>query len=274
MKYCDMCGTSLKDDDRFCSDCGTACSTDTSDSFDNDCSKSGKNIIENIEKRVAKYYNDTYLSAGKSGKYVVLQHETTVSGDMCNVVVRYQDNNDSDNSSAYASVADVSVNVITGECTMHSRPINRISKRTGAHVFICIVAVIIMLNIFCIPFLCNEFWDIGDDHASHNARYFLTMIEDLSDGYSANASVPIDGIYYIGGLISALFIFVSAIGKNSGACVVGSLVGIGLLLYLFYQINSTIWYVGGNNAHLTVGFYISCVGFVSLLIASLYKEKR
>lgn len=279
MKYCDKCGTSLKDDNSYCTKCGADFNTKESDSLhilDADYSDPVENTIENIEKRVAKYYNDTYLSAGKSGKYFVLHHETTVSGEACNVIVRYQDNKDSDNSSVSISVADVSVNIITGDCTVHSKPPKKTVKRTGSHVFICIIAVLVMLNIVCIPFLCNKYWSIGNKDINQDAQSFSDMIEDLSDGYSSNDDVPIDGLYYFGGLACALFVFISALGKSSGACTFGSLAGIGLLLYLFYQIylGTTRWYVGLHDAQLTFGYYISCGGFISILIASLYKKQE
>jgi len=273
MKYCDKCGTSLKDGDFYCPECGAVHNTKESDSLhilDTDNSDPAENAIENIEKRVAKYYNNTYLSAGKSGKYVVLHHETTVSGDVCNVIVRYQDNKDSDNSSVSISVADVSVNMITGDCTVRSKPMKKTVKRTGAHMFICIIAILVMLNIVCLPFLCNRFWDIRDQHRDRNARSFSDLIEDLGDGYSADVSVPIDVLYYLGGFACALFIFINALRKRTGACTFGSTVGIGLILYLLWQIYSgtTTWYIGFNNAHLTFGFYITCAGFIAVLIAS------
>ncbi len=136
---------------------------------------------------------------------------------------------------------------------------------------IYIVAVLIMLNIVFIPFLCNKFWEIGDKHSDSDARSFSDLIEDLGDGYSADVSVPIDGLNYFGGLTCALFIFISALRKSPKACTYGSIAGIGISLYLFYQIylSDAIWYVGGNHAHLTFGFYISCAGFIAVLIASL-----
>lgn len=139
-----------------------------------------------------------------------------------------------------------------------------------------IIALLLILNIIFIPFLCNRFWSLETEHSRSQAVYFSDMIEDLGDGYSADASVPIDFLYYFVGLACTLFVFISALGKSSGACTLGSLVGIGLSLYLFYQIHlsNTIWYVRGNNAHLTFGFYISCFGFISMLIASLVEEKE
>lgn len=236
------------------------------------CSDLSKDTIESIEKRIANYYNDNYLGIGRSGKYVVLHHETTVSGDLCNVVVRYSDNEDSN---VYTSVAHVSVNMVTGDCIIHSKPTKKIAKRTGAHVFISIIAVLLMLNLVCIPFLCNKYWSIGNKDINHYAQSFSDMIEDLKDNYSSNDDVPIDVLYYLGGLVCALFIFIGALGKSSSTCTFGSLAGIGLMLYLFYQIylGTTIWYVGLHEAHLTFGYYISCVGFISILIASLYKKQ-
>ncbi len=220
------------------------------------CSDLSKDTIESIEKRIANYYNDNYLGIGKSGKYVVLHHETTVSGDLCNVVVRYSDNEDSN---VYTSVAHVSVNMVTGDCTT-----KKLVKRTGGRVFIRIIAVLLMLNLVGIPFLGNKFdvWSSAD------------MIRDLKDG-SSRDDVPIDVLYYLGGLTCALFIFTGASRESTSTCTFGSLAGIGLMLYVFYQINlgTTIWYVGLHEAHLTFGYYISCVGFISILIASLYKKE-
>lgn len=139
-----------------------------------------------------------------------------------------------------------------------------------------IIAVLAIINIVCVPFLCNRFWSLETENDRRQAIYFLDMLEDLSDGNPSDDDVPIHGLYYLGGLVCTLFIFIGALRKSSGACTFGSLVGIGLSLYLFYQVHlgNTIWYVRGNNAHLTFGFYISCVGFISMLIASLVEEKE
>lgn len=276
MKYCNKCGTSLKDDECHFSECGAVHNTKESDSLpiiDDDYSDPAKNTIENIEKRVAKYYNDTYLSAERSGKYVVLHHETTVSGDVCNVVVRYQDN---DNSNAYTSVADISVNMLTGDCSVHNKVINRKERRTTAHKFICLIAVLVLLNIVFVPFLSDEDGLIVEDGGRVHAHSFADMTERLSDDYSSDDEIPIDGLYYIGGSICTLFIFFSALGKISVYCTVGSAGGIILSLYLFYQIylGTTRWYIGLQDAHLTFGFYISCIGFLSMFIASIYKKQE
>lgn len=141
---------------------------------------------------------------------------------------------------------------------------------------IWIIALLVILNIVFIPFLCNKYWSLGNKDISQDAQSFSDMIEGLSDGYSSNDDVPIDGLYYFGGLACALLIFISALGKSSGACTFGSLVGIGLSLYVFYQIylGTTRWYVGLHDAHLTFGYYISCVGFIAMFIASLYKKQE
>ncbi len=139
-----------------------------------------------------------------------------------------------------------------------------------------IIVVLAIINIVCVPFLCNRFWSLETENDRRQAIYFLDMLEDLSDGNPSDDDVPIHGLYYLGGLVCTLFIFIGALRKSSGVCTFGSLVGIGLSLYLFYQIHlsNTIWYVRGNNAHLTFGFYISCFGFISMLIASLVEEKE
>lgn len=139
-----------------------------------------------------------------------------------------------------------------------------------------IIALLLMLNIIFIPFLCNRFWSLETEHSREQALYFSDTIEELVDGYYSDDDVPIDILYYFVGLACALFIFICALRKSSGACILGSLVGVCVSLYLFYEIyiGSNIWYVCGNNAHLTFGYYISCVGFISMLIASLVEEKQ
>jgi len=139
---------------------------------------------------------------------------------------------------------------------------------------ICIIAALVIFNIVCIPFVCNKYWSISNEDISQDAQSFSDMIENLREGYSSEVSVPIDGLYYFGGLACALFIFISALRKSSGACILGSTVGIGLCLYIFYQINlgTTRWYVGLHEARLTFGYYISCAGFIFMLITSSNKK--
>ena len=68
--------------------------------------------IADIERLVAEYYNGHYTSEENPGKYVVFSGETTVNGDICTVVVRFQGDNAT---MANALVADVRVNMTTGE---------------------------------------------------------------------------------------------------------------------------------------------------------------
>ena len=279
MRFCDSCGKELNDNGEYCTGCGAAYSIKGEGSLqvlDEESITSGKNRIENIEKRIADYYNNTY-GGSESGKYVVLHRETTVSEEVCNVIVRYQvDNDGSDDSNNCTPIADVSVNMITGDIKIHSRAAKKKVKRTGAHRFICITAILVMLNIFFIPFLSDKYGLIVDEGERVRAHTFADMIENLGDGHSSDDEMPIDGLYYIGGAICALFIFICALGKNSGACAVGSVGGIILSLYLFYQLylGTTRWYIGLSDAHLTFGYYISCFGFISMLIASLSKERE
>ena len=139
-----------------------------------------------------------------------------------------------------------------------------------------VVAVIVMLNIVYVPFICNKFWSLKSEHSRSQAVYFFDTIESVRDGWSPDDVAPIHVMYYLGGLVCTLFIFISALSKSTGACRFGSLIGIGLSLYLFYQVHSgtIIWYVHGNNAHLTYGYYISCVGFASMLTVSLVPQKE
>lgn len=139
MKHCDLCGTSMKDDEDFCPDCGVAYDTKTGNRLqvsDNGNCAAGKNTIDHIEQRVANYYNNTHLGS-KPGKYVVLRHETTVSGNVCSIVVQYQDGKESDGNITYTPIADVAVNMITGDCSVHSRTVKRKANRTGTH-YLCL----------------------------------------------------------------------------------------------------------------------------------------
>lgn len=78
----------------------------------NDASASKGYTAAEVEKLVAEYYNEYYISEENPGKYVVFSGETTVSGDFCTVVVRFQGDNAT---AANAFVADVSVDMTTGD---------------------------------------------------------------------------------------------------------------------------------------------------------------
>ena len=143
---------------------------------------------------------------------------------------------------------------------------------------ICIIAVLIILNIVCIPFICNELWSIEDisDHAYSFSDMIEGIVDDIHYGYSFYLDDEVPILYYFGGLVCTIFIFISALRKSPKACTYGSIVGIGISLYIFFQIylGTSRYYVSGNDALLTFGFYISCVGFISMLIASLIEEKE
>ncbi len=75
-------------------------------------SKQNPYSIEEIEQLVAAYYNEKMGDDTHPGTYVVFSSETAVSGNLCNVVVRFQ------GATAAASnifIADVSVHMTTGE---------------------------------------------------------------------------------------------------------------------------------------------------------------
>lgn len=131
---------------------------------------------------------------------------------------------------------------------------------------ICILAVVIILNIVCVPFVCNEYWEIGK---GYNAYSFLDMIENLKDGYY-NDFRMLDLLYYIGGLACSFFLFIDGLLKKSKSCKSGSIIGICLssfLLYIFH-LGPMEWELGWGAAYLSFGFYISFAGFIAILIAS------
>lgn len=273
MRKCNICGTLLNGDDEFCFVCGTVCDAEESGSLqDSDIEKQelNENAIEKIEKQVINYYNDRYLGAEKNGNYVVLHDDTTVMGDVCNVVVKYQENENS----AYVPVADVSVYMTTGDITVHSRTVKtEQTEKSTKYITICIIAILLVLNIILIPFISDKNGLIvGKDERVHS-HSFGDMIDDLTNDYTKGDEFRIDILYYIVGSIFALFILLGALGKSSGVCTFASWLGIAALVYLFYEIYLTEgWSIGLSDAHLTIGFYLSCVGFISTLIILQCKE--
>ena len=130
MKHCDLCDALLKDDAAYCPYCGNTYNSQKGNRLhvsDIDKCAADKNQIEHIEQQVANYYNNTYLGS-KSGKYVVLHNETTVSGNVCNIVVRYQDGKGPCCNISYTPIADVAVNMITGECSIHSKTVKPVKR--------------------------------------------------------------------------------------------------------------------------------------------------
>lgn len=161
--------------------------------LDNGNSAAGKDPIENIEQRVANYYNDTYLGAVKSGKYVVLHHETTVSGDVCNVVVQYQDGEGSDGNITYTPVADVSVNMITGDCSVHSKTTKRKAKKTSVHylcLFLLAGCVFLWLKV---PFVAINRLTLGEQPTAlqliQGDVLYLGELSEAPQGWAALISV-------------------------------------------------------------------------------------
>jgi hypothetical protein len=73
-----------------------------------------------------------------------------------------------------------------------------------------------------------------------------------------------------------MFIFIRSLEKDAKGCIISSVVGLVILLFIFYQIylGSRNWYIGLSEAHLTIGFFLSCIGFVSVLVASASKAKE
>lgn len=70
--------------------------------------------VEEIEQMVADYYNRHYQDEAYPGTYVVFHGETTVSGNTCNMVVRFQSSSSSPTTAANVLVAFVSVDMRTG----------------------------------------------------------------------------------------------------------------------------------------------------------------
>ena len=140
---------------------------------------------------------------------------------------------------------------------------------------IATIAVFVIIGIFLFPFLCNEYWSTYGSDADQNTYSFGDMLEDLSDDFTGDdMHLPIQ--YYIVCLICALIVFFGALADRSGACILGSVVGVIQLLYLYYQVylGTTRWYLGLSSAQLTYGYYISCIGFIAMLIISLCTKRE
>lgn len=140
---------------------------------------------------------------------------------------------------------------------------------------IATIAVFVIISIFVFPFLCNEYWSTYGSDPEHNTYSFGDMVEDLRDDSPIDdMQLPI--MYYIVCPICAIFVFFCALADRSGACIFGSLVGVIQVLYIYYQVylGTTRWYLGLHAAQLTYGYYISCVGFIAMLIISLCTKRE
>lgn len=82
--------------------------------WDSNTQQSKIYTVEEIEKMVADYFNATYQDPSNPSKYVVFHEETSVSGNKCTVVVRFQSSSDSPNTPANVLFTDVSVNMDSG----------------------------------------------------------------------------------------------------------------------------------------------------------------
>lgn len=150
MKYCSTCGAELEENGRFCTSCGTECMP-KSITQNIDCSKPGQIIytVEEIERNVLNYYIKNYGDPQDSGNYVVLHSETTIKNDICTCVVRYLS---TPNSFTNTYVADVSVNMTTGDVSIESKLLQSknstraISLRNT--ICICLVALAILVWLF------------------------------------------------------------------------------------------------------------------------------
>ena len=80
---------------------------------------SGKTYsVEEIEQMVTDYFNANYQDTNNPGKFVVFHGETSVKGNMCSIVVRFQSSSNSPNTAANVLFAYVSVNIETGIMTI------------------------------------------------------------------------------------------------------------------------------------------------------------
>ena len=102
------------------------------------------------------------------------------------------------------------------------------------------------------------------------AHSFKDMIEQSQSGYYTNNEYRPDVLYYICCLGCALFVLLGALVKISGYCASFSVLGMLILVYLIYEYADHGWIIGISKAYFTFGFAITCIGFLAVLIASLW----
>lgn len=151
MRYCEKCGAQVREEDGFCAVCDAK-------------SKERDQKVEKIEKQVADFYNKNHLISEDSGKYIVRHEETEVFGNICRVVVRFLDDEDT-------PVADVSTNMKTGECSIVKRSPQckqESEEKTGKN-GLCIVLVLCAAVLWLFfPFVASDIFTIGDQTSALN----------------------------------------------------------------------------------------------------------
>lgn len=188
MRICEKCGATIGDDDRFCVRCGTPVKADAARPVQ--AATAGSSTVQEIGNWVADYYNQTFKTESSNGKYVVLHQETTVSGNICKVIVRYQTGTEANGTFACHRFADVTVNMTTGEMFSQSSTPKPV-KRRGRVNYVSLSLLICCLLAWCVfPFAAINILTLGDQPtALEIIRNDVIYIGDLSKAPQAWAAI-------------------------------------------------------------------------------------
>lgn len=137
MKYCSHCGAQINATDRFCLNCGTP--TETPAPVSTPQVSSAPDPVYNIENAVAAYYNSTYLSPNQPGKYIVSHCDTTVVGNTCHLLVRYQNHAEC----MPVPVANITADLYTGRWYISKEPTPESQPATKMNIsIVCLLLLI------------------------------------------------------------------------------------------------------------------------------------
>ncbi|MBE6980721.1 MAG: zinc ribbon domain-containing protein [Ruminococcaceae bacterium] len=265
MKNCPVCGNLVKDDEKTCAHCRhnffeDADHSNVASSAMRDPLKYSK---EAVEEKIAKYYNDTYLAANSSGKYIVLSDETSVEGTVCNVIVRYlNDNEDS------VPIADVSMDMLSGECKISSRSAKKkksdapISSRNILSIVLVVAAAIAWM---AAPFIAITGYQKGDQ---------LSALAILIGDFTMIGEVYETRQFWvaIASAICMVICFVCLCKKEGGAARVSALICDGIMSLILVQVyNVSYNFSEGLEDFIGSGFWII---FALMLIVAFVSEKQ
>lgn len=222
-----------------------------------------KYSVEEVEKKIVKYYNDTHLGACSSGQYVVIHDETTVEDTICKVVVRFQQ---ADNQTT--PIADVSMNLFTGNCTISSRTLKKeksdapISGRNITCIYLTIAALLAWLFM---PFVAITGYQKGEQPSA-----LQTIIGDftfLGEVYETHQFWIAVGLAFC-----MIICLICLVRKAGGAARVSAFLGVLIMSPIVVRVIQVSYDVAeGFTDFVGAGYWII---LVLLLIIACVSEKQ
>ncbi|MBQ2857703.1 MAG: hypothetical protein IJE78_11415 [Bacteroidaceae bacterium] len=219
--------------------------------------------VDEVEKKIAKYYTDTHLGSNETGRYVVLHDETTVDGTICNVVVRYLPNNGSS-----VPVADVSMDMASGDCKINSRSVKKaksnapISNRNIISIILVIAAALAWM---AAPFIAITGYQKGDQ---------LSALAILIGDFTMIGEVYETRQFWVAvaAAICMVVCLICLCKKAGGAARVSALICDGIMSLILVQVyNVSYNFAEGLEDFIGSGFWII---FVLMLIVAFVSEKQ